>query len=336
MISRMVLLAALLAAMSAAMPGCSSGGGDEAAAEAESGGESETAEAASEEGETEEQAPAFDPDKLPLTDARLGEFPFFHLPEGYHTKPRNESTQAIGHFAFWNGSDYIEANGRIYQGNIQAVDGKVFSGSELALALEQQITAKGGVLITDSVVPSSARAVVLTREFVDEYSKGLCWPTEPVRTYVVRDLDRHVWVHACTYGGIGGGWVIAEIPVERTQTPALSAQELANALRDGGEAALGLTYRAGVEAPLDADGQVAALVRFMDEAPDAVLTLRGSAGPGLSAGEREALAQARARHLHATLVAAGVAGERLRIAASDEAGMAGVVVAYAPAAESGP
>ncbi|MCF7223590.1 hypothetical protein [Marilutibacter chinensis] len=331
----MTLLAALLAAMSLTVPGCSTGDGGEAAVEAEA--EGEASEAGSEEADPEqkEEEPAFDPDTLPMTDARLGEFPFFHLPEGYHTKPRNESTQAIGHFAFWNGTDYIEANGRIYQGNIQAVDGKVFSGSELALALEEQITGKGGVLITDSVVPSSARAVVLTREFTAEYNKGLCWPTEPVRTYVVRDLDRHVWVHACTYGDIGGGWVIAEIPVDKPERPALSAQALASALREEGEAELGLTYRAGAEVPLDADAQVAALVQFMSETPDAVLTLRGKAGPGLSVAEREALAGARARHLYQALTAAGVAGDRLQVTASTETEAAGVTVAQASNAGTG-
>ena len=327
-ISRTVLLAALVAALSVVVPGCSTEVDEGAVAETE--GEAEAAEPEADETATEEE-PAFDPEKLPLTDARLGEFPFFHLPEGYHTRPRNESTQAIGLFAFWNGTDYIEAKGRVYQGNVQAVDGKVFSSSELALALEDQITGKGGVLIADEVVPSGARAVVLTREFVAEYSKGLCWPTEPVRTYVVRDLERHIWVHACTYGDIGGGWVIAEIPVERPEKPALSAQELADRLEKDGEAELGLVYRAGAEAPIDAAPQLAALVDFFDRTPDAVLTIRGTAGPGLSAGEREALAQARARHLYDALTAAGVAGDRLRTAATAEEKTAGVVVAYAPA-----
>lgn len=331
MFSRTVLLSALLATLTLGASGCSEGGGEGDVVE-------EDADAAVEEsGEAaEEEEPAFDPDKLPMTDARLGEFPFFHLPEGYHTKPRNESTQALGQFAFWNGDDYIGANGRIYQGNIQAVDGKVFSSPELTLALEKQITGKGGVLIADEVVPSGARAAVLTRAFTAEYNKGLCWPTEPVRTYVIRDARRHVWVHACTYGDIGGGWVIAEIPVETQEQAALPAQDLAERLEKDAEVPLGLTYKAGAEVADDADAQVAELVRYMEQNPDAVLTLRGSAGPGLSAGERGALGQARAQHLHNALTAAGVAGARLQVATTTEQGVAGVSIAYAPTAEGEP
>ncbi|KAB8162443.1 hypothetical protein FKV24_018290 [Lysobacter maris] len=332
MFSRTVLLSALLATVTLAVPGCSEGVGEGDVVEEDADAEADEAEEAA----TEEEAPEFDPDKLPMTDVRLGEFPFFHLPEGYHTKPKNESTQALGQFAFWNGNDYIGANGRIYQGNIQAVDGKVFSSPELTLALEKQILGKGGVLIADGVVPSGARAAVLTREFTAEYNKGLCWPTEPVRTYVVRDARRHVWVHACTYGDIGGGWVIAEIPVEAQEQAALSAQALAERLEKGGEVRLGLTYKAGAEVADDADAQVAEVVRYMDRNPDAALTLRGSAGPGLSAGERGALGQARAQHVYNALTAAGVAGARLQVTTTSEQDVAGVSIAYAPADEGEP
>jgi hypothetical protein len=74
----------------------------------------------------------------------------------------------------------------------------------------------------------------------------------------------------------------------------------------------------------------------MGEVPDAVLTLRGHAGPGLSAAERKALAQARVQHLYGALTAAGVAGDRLQTAASAEAGTAAVTVAYSPATEDEP
>lgn len=329
MFSRAVLLSALLATVTLAAPGCSEGVDEVEVAEADADAVvDETEEAAK-----EEEEPEFDPDKLPMTDARLGEFPFFHLPEGYHTKPRNESTQALGHFVFWNGTGYVGANGRIYQGNIQAVDGKVFSSSELTLALEKQILGKGGVLIADEVVPSGARAAVLTRKFTAEYSKGLCWPTEPVRTYVVRDARRHIWVHACTYGDIGGGWVIAEIPVDAQESLPLSDQELASRLEETGEVQLGLSYKAGAEVADNANAQVAALVQFLDQNPAVMLTLRGSAGPGLLADERESLGNARARHLYEALTAAGIAGHRLQVTATAEQRVAGVAISYAPTDE---
>lgn len=325
---RSALLCAMLATLSLVLPGCSPEVDPDAIAGAET-------EAVAEEPESEsdevEEPQAFSPDRLPLSDASLGEFPFFALPEGYFTKPRNESTQALGQFAFWTGAEYIQANGRIYQGNIQPVDGKVFSSAELSLALEEQITRKGGVLIADSVVPSGARAEVLTRTFVDEYSKGLCWPTEPVRTYVVRQLDRHVWVHACTYGDIGGGWVIAEIPVPRPETPPLTAAGLLQALSEAGEAELGLQYVAGQAIPSDADTLVAALTGLMEREPEAVLDIHGRAGTGLSAEERHALGLARARYLQDALVAAGMAAGRLVVQGSDREGVPGVTVSYASA-----
>ena len=309
-----------------AMPACSSGV-DEGSLEASDEVVVEESAGPAPDAEAEEQR-NFNPDSLPISEARLGEFPYFHLPDGYHTKPRNESVQALGRFAFWHGKGYIEANGRIYQGNIQAVDGKVFSSAELTLALEEQITGKGGVLIADSVVPSGDRAPVLTRDFVDEYNKGLCWPTEPVRTYVIRSVGHHVWVHACTYGDIGGGWVIADIEVPNAVASPLPAPELTRQLRESGEADLRLQYLPSEVVPRDADAQIAALVALLEDRPAARLSIRGSAGTGLSANDREALARARARHLYEALVTAGAAADQLDVQGGADVGVPGVSVAY--------
>ncbi len=329
---RLLLAFLLLASASLALPACSPGAGEDPAEEADAGNAeaSADAEVTGEGGDAEDAPKAFDPGSLPVSEAALGEFPYFRLPEGYHTKPRNESTQALGRFAFWHGAGYIEANGRIYQGNIQAVEGKVFSSAELTLAIEKQIIGMGGVLIADSVVPSADRANVLTRNFVDEYSKGLCWPTEPVRTYVVRSVGHDVWVHACTYGDIGGGWVIGDIPVPDTVDAPLPGSELVRALRETGKADLGLRFLPGAAAPRDPGAQVDALAGLMVASPQARLSIRGSAGVGLDAAGREALALARARHLHDALVAAGVDAGQLEVEASPDAGGAGIRVSYRP------
>ncbi len=331
-VPRLFLSALLLALASLALPACSPGNG-EAPAEATDAGSDEAAaaEEVAGEGSGSEAAPkAFSPDSLPVSEVELGEFPYFRLPEGYHTKLRNEATQALGRFAFWHGAGYIEANGRIYQGNIQAVEGKVFSSAELTLAIEKQILGMGGVLIADSVVPSADRAIVLTRDFVDEYSKGLCWPTEPVRTYVVRSVGHDVWVHACTYGDMGGGWVIGDIPVPGAVEAPLPGAGLVRALRETGKADLRLSYPPGAAVPRDPGAQVDALAGLLVASPQARLSIRGSAGAGLDADAREALALARARQLHDALVEAGVDAGQLELEANPEVAAPGISVVYRP------
>src|SRR3546814_15915425 len=67
--------------------------------------------------------PAFDIEAVPVSDAALGEFPYFSLPAGY--EPMNRPVQMdYARFPFWTGEGFEWVEGRSYETSIDAADGK--------------------------------------------------------------------------------------------------------------------------------------------------------------------------------------------------------------------
>lgn len=232
----------------AALAGC--GGGTETPAQAGPAGPDEpSATAPDDDGQqgngtdAEDAAEGgFDIAKVPLSDAPLGEFPYFSLPRGYHTTDRltSEFPQVV--FPFWVGDRYIAVEGRVYMANIRADEGRNFSALEVAGNVDHVLREAGGVLLADMEIPRATSGPVLTREFTRRFANGLCWPSEPVRTYVVHRTDRDIWVQSCTYGGIGGAWVIAETTTPEPTATLLPANELRQKIDADGRVALQINF----------------------------------------------------------------------------------------------
>ncbi|QDH71583.1 OmpA family protein [Marilutibacter alkalisoli] len=256
---------------------------------------------------------AFDITTIPVSDAPLGEFPYFQLPEGYHTTEKLSSTIEVGQFPFWVGEFFIGVEGRIHQANIRGNEGKAFSALEVEQAIRNAITSAGGVEIANMVIPRSRTQDVLTRSFTQEFSNGLCWPKEPVRTYVVHRTDKDIWVHACTYGGIGAAWVIAETATAEPEFEVVSSDTLRERLRTEGRVAIPVGFAsASAELLPGAAAQIREIVTLLEQEAEWLLDINVHVDDSGSAQHSMALSEARARAVAEAMAAAGAGTGRLK------------------------
>src|SRR3546814_8474688 len=98
--------------------------------------------------------PAFDIEAIKVSDAALGEFPYFSLPAGY--EPMNRPVQMdYARFPFWTGQAFEWVEGRSYEAAIAAADGKTWSEFELRKNLEALLESVGAVKVTSSKIPAA-------------------------------------------------------------------------------------------------------------------------------------------------------------------------------------
>lgn len=260
-----------------------------------------------------EPEPSFDIARVPVSDAPLGDFPYFSLPAGYHTTDKLSSHSAMATFPFWVGDRYIGVEGRVYQANIRAVDGKTFSAREVEKNIEHLVDAAGGVKIAEMVIPKAASSEVLTREFALTYANGLCWPSEPVRTYVIHRTDKDIWVHACTYGGIGGAWVIAETATVEPTATLLPSSELRQRMDADGKVAVQITFASDSARILPgSQAQLEQIAEWLQQDPELRLAVNGHTDDTGTAERNRTLSQARATAVTAALAGHGIDASRLQ------------------------
>lgn len=254
----------------------------------------------------------FNPDEVPVSDAPLGEFPYFSLPAGYTTTPELSSTADMARFPFWVGDRYLEVEGRIYQANIRAEAGKSFSTLEVEQNVEHVIQAAGGVKVAEGEIPRGASAERLTRTFRQEYANGLCWPSEPVRTYFVRRTDANIWIHACTYGGIGAAWVIAETASVEPTASLLPKSRLRQLMDADGRVAVDINFASDSARILEASApQLEAIAELLEEDAGVHLSVIGHTDDTGTPERNQKLAEGRAEAVVAALLDRGIDAARL-------------------------
>src|SRR3546814_2969552 len=95
--------------------------------------------------------PAFDIEAIKVSDAALGEFPYFSLPAGY--EPMNRPVQMdYARFPFWTGQAFGWVEGRSYEAAIAAADGETWSGFERRKNLEARLGRGGAVQVRSSQI----------------------------------------------------------------------------------------------------------------------------------------------------------------------------------------
>lgn len=261
----------------------------------------------------------FDISDVPVSDAPLGSFPYFSLPAGYATTDKLSSTVDRAVFPFWVGDDdtegaFMSVSGRLYQANIRASEGKTFAALEVQKAIDEAILGAGGVRLADGVIPRGDSAPVLTREFTKEYANGLCWPSEPVRTYVVHRSDRDIWVHACTYGGTGAAWVIVETDATApAEAKAMTGAELKTRIDADGRVDVQVQFESDSDRMLSgSQAQISAIVELLQSNPDLSLSVNGHTDNSGAPARNLELSAMRARKVMEALVGRGIEASRLR------------------------
>lgn len=257
---------------------------------------------------------SFQISEVPVSDAPVGSFPYFQLPPGYHSTPKLSGEIEHAVFPFWVGDRYLAVEGRIHQANFRVDGGKSFSTLEVEAYVDEVMARAGAKKIFEGEIPREESTRVLTRDFTTTFANGLCWPKEPVRTYVIHRTDRAIWVHACTYGGIGAAWVIAEDTRVAPDTgPAVGSEELRKRIDADGRVDLAIHFESDSSRMLSgSQQQIAEILEMMEADPELALSVNGYTDNSGTAQRNLELSQERAKTIVDELVRRGIPSGRLR------------------------
>lgn len=278
---------------------------DEAAAQAQ---------AASEPGPAEPEDRTFRISDVPVSDAPLGDFPYFTMPPGYHSTPKLSGDIEHAVFPFWIGDRYLAVEGRVHMANFRVDQSKKFSTLEVEAYIEDMMASAGATKLFEGEIPRDESARVLTRDFTSTFANGLCWPKEPVRTYVVHRTDRAIWVHACSYGGIGAAWVIVEDErVAPATGTAMGSEELRKRIDADGRVDLAVHFESDSSRMMSgSQQQISEIVEMMQADADLALSVNGYTDNSGTAQRNLELSRERAHAIVDELVRRGIPAARLR------------------------
>ncbi len=248
---------------------------------------------------------------VPVSNAPLGGFPYFALPDGY--QPLNPpETRAFGHFLFWTGTALHEVEGKVFLSLIGTKDGKTYASYELKKNIEAVLTQAGGRKIADSRIPAS-----LTETLPEDIRIGMYEGlgnvyNEPVQTWVIRRPDRQIWVHFVP-GSNNAAWTILETKPFLQTAALLPAEQLKQDLDTTGKAVIQVNFATDRTEILPASApQIDAVAGLLRTNPGLRLAINGHTDETGAAAHNQALSDGRAKAVMAKLVAAGVARDRLK------------------------
>ena len=177
---------------------------------------------------------AFDIERVPASDATLGELPYFSLPAGYGPQNRPyERRHARFPFRIGDGLHWVEGaswNAKITVDRDQGRD-KEFSARELRRNLEAVLAEAGAQAVFEGPLRRSMYYGQLEDEigggFIDAVNLDQDAQTS---VHVIRQADRNVWVQLATTSNEAGLVVVEEMPFQPTarwgdEFPYLSAPE---------------------------------------------------------------------------------------------------------------
>ena len=89
---------------------------------------------------------SFDINTIAVSDKPLGEWPYLVSPAGYQFSGNlAEKTKDLARVPFWTGSQLLWVEGKTYEAELRAGDGKTYSRFELLKGIDQALTALGAM-----------------------------------------------------------------------------------------------------------------------------------------------------------------------------------------------
>jgi outer membrane protein OmpA-like peptidoglycan-associated protein len=307
---------ALLAAL--AVAACHKGKDEAATSNAMAPVETATAPAATA-GETPPAAaPAgtFAIDKIPVSNAPLGAFPYIGLPDGYkwgsyQSSPDKGEIRDFDHFTFWTGSALHDVEGRLFMAAITNKAGKTYSAFELKKNIEAVIAEAGGVKVTESKIP---REIAETLPEDVKVDKNTCLGdvyNEPAQVWVIRRADRDIWIHSTANSEASSMCIVETKPFVVT-AKLLPADALKKAIDETGKAVVHVNFATDATRILpDSQPQIAAIVALLKASPTLKLAINGHTDETGSPAYNQTLSDGRATSVKQALIGAGIGADRL-------------------------
>jgi OmpA-OmpF porin, OOP family len=259
-------------------------------------------------------ADGFDIAQVAVSDAPLGDFPYFTLPEGYHHPNRAIPVRDFDRAAVWTGDRLEWVEGRIFESLVHADRraGKGFSRLEVLRNIDHQVAEAGGVQVTESAVP---------RELVRQWRDGQAWSQgrgeisgHPVATWLVRRADRDIWVHFAANNSSGSWMVVESAPFVPTAS-LLPSSALKQQLDADGRVAIQVNFATDqAEILPESRPQLDEVLALLSQDPALALSVEGHTDDTGTAARNRSLSEARAAAVVAALVAEGIDATRLSAA----------------------
>lgn len=256
-------------------------------------------------------APAgFDVEAVPVSDAALGDFPYFDLPEGYGNPNRPVPVRDFDRVAVWTGDRLEWVEGRIFESFVQALNGKGWSRLEVVRNLDHQVRQAGGVKVTESK-PSKAAIEQWDGEQAYSEGRGDIYNAE-VATWLVRRADRDIWLHFVG-DTAGGSWMVIESAPFEPTAALRPASELKQQLDVDGKVALQVNFATDkAEILPESRPQIDEVVQLLQDDPGLELSVDGHTDSTGDAARNMALSEARAASVVAALASKGIDPGRLQ------------------------
>jgi outer membrane protein OmpA-like peptidoglycan-associated protein len=269
-----------------------------------------------------EAAPAAAPaagfaiDKVPVSNAPLGAFPYIGLPEGYkwgsyQSSPDKGEIRDFDHFTFWTGSALHDVEGKLFMAAITNKAGKTYSAYELKKNIEAVIAEAGGVKVTESRIP---REITQTLPEDIKIDKNTCLGdvyNEPAEVWVIRRADREIWIHSAANSASASMCIVETKPFVVT-AKLLPADALKKAIDETGKAVVHVNFATDATQILpDSQPQIGAIVALLKASPMLKLAINGYTDETGSPAHNQTLSDGRAASVRQALIGAGIGGDRL-------------------------
>ncbi len=256
-------------------------------------------------------ATGFDIDRVPVSSAPLGEFPYFSLPDGYQAM--NEPVDMdYTRFPFWTGDRFEWVEGRSHESSIEAAEEKTFSEVELRRNFESLLASVGAVKVTSSRIPGE-ETEKLGDDVTQAHIEGLGDVyNDPVDVYVIRRPDRNIWIHF-TANSAMANWLVLETKPFVATAHLISAGEMKQRLDSTGKVALHVNFATDSTAIEPASiPQLEQVVQLLGDDPSLRLSVDGHTDDTGDARHNRTLSEGRARAVVGALLARGIDGTRLQ------------------------
>jgi outer membrane protein OmpA-like peptidoglycan-associated protein len=253
----------------------------------------------------------FNIEDITFSNASIGDFPFFTLPQGL--KQQNKPLEKKFDVCYFPIDGIMTPfEGRLYKANITSKPGEEFSQRYFEKSLEDYLTSVGAVKIFDGKISS---------EEYDRYNKqdpnkgdegDIGYADEQIKFYIIRTKDKgNIYVQFSANNAAGKLNILQEEAFKQTITK-VTADEIAKDLAEKGKSILYINFDVD-KSTISADGKeiVKEIAGALKENPSLKIAIEGHTDNSGNAAHNKKLSDDRAKAVLSALTTQGIDQSRL-------------------------